>query len=66
MNVIIAFLVLLKRQRKRPEKCRPEKCRPERVFYQLSYQANWEQVVMWVVYKPIEVEADDHNTSISI
>ena len=28
------------------------------VVYQLSYQANWEQVIMWVNYKPIDVELD--------
>ena len=30
------------------------------VLHQLSYQANWEQVVMWVDYKPVDVEIDDH------
>ena len=26
------------------------------VLHQLSCQANWEQVVMWVDYKPVDVE----------
>ena len=26
------------------------------VLYQLSYQANWEQVIMWVHDKPIDSE----------
>ena len=34
------------------------------VPYQLGYQANWEQVVMRVDYKPIDVEIDDGNTGI--
>ena len=29
------------------------------MLYQLSHRANWEQVVIWVVYKPIDVEIDD-------
>ena len=40
----------------------PDLCDAGAVLYQLSYQANWEQVIMWVDYKPIDVEIDDHNT----
>ena len=32
------------------------------VLHQLSYQANWEQIVMWVDYKPLDVEIDVDNT----
>ena len=34
------------------------------VLHQLSYQANWEQVVIWVDYKPVDVEIDDYNPGI--
>ena len=30
----------------------------------MSYQASWEQAVMWVDYKPVDVEIDDDNTGI--
>ena len=30
----------------------PDVCDAGAVFNQLSYQANWELVVMWVYYKP--------------
>jgi len=36
------------------------------VRYQLSYRANWELVVMWVDYKPVDVEIGDDNTRIYI
>ena len=59
------ILVLLKQQRKRPEKnsglnwnSNPDLCDASAVLHQLSYQANWEQVVMWVDYKPVDVEID--------
>ena len=29
------------------------------VPYQLSYQANWKEVIMWVDYKPVDAEIDD-------
>ena len=35
------------------------------MLHQLSYQANWEQVVIWVDYKPVDGEMDDDNTEIS-
>ena len=44
------------------EKLRPEwhsKSDPHNagaVLYQLSYQANWELIVMWVDYKPLDNE----------
>ena len=42
----------------------PDLCDAGAVLYQLSYQAKWEQVVMWVDYKPVDVEMDDYNTGI--
>ena len=43
----------------------PDLCDTCAVLHQLSNQANWEQVVMWVDYKPLDVEIDDDNTGIS-
>ena len=37
-------------------------CNAGAVLYQLSYQANWEQVVVWVDYKSVDVEINDDNT----
>ena len=34
----------------------PDLCDALAVLYQLSYQASWEQVIVWVDYKPIDVE----------
>ena len=42
----------------------PYLCDAGAVFNQLSYQANREQVVMWVDYKPVDVEIDDDKTGI--
>ena len=42
----------------------PDLCDAGAVLYQLSYQANWENVVMWVDYKPVDEEIDDDNTGI--
>ena len=42
----------------------PNLCDAGALLYQLSNQANWEQVVMWVDYKPVDVEIDDDNTGI--
>ena len=39
-------------------------CNASAGLYQLGYQANWEQAVMWVDYKPIDVEIVDDNTAI--
>ena len=49
---------------KRPERFRselngtsnPDPCDAGAVLHQLNYQANWEQVVVWVEYKPVDVE----------
>ena len=41
-------------------------CDASTVLHQLSCSVNWEQVVMWVVYKPVDVETDDDNTRICI
>jgi len=40
----------------------PDLCYASAVLYQLSFQANWEQVVMWVDYKAVDVLIDDDNT----
>ena len=42
----------------------PDLCDAGAVLHQLSYQANWVQVVMWLNYKPVYVEIDDDNTGI--
>ena len=34
----------------------PDLCDAGAVLHQLSNQANWEQVVMWVDYQPVDVE----------
>ena len=65
------ILGLLKPQQKRPEKFRSERrdsnpnlCDAGAVLQQLSYQSNWEQVVMWIDYEPVDVEIDGDNTGI--
>ena len=40
----------------------PDLCDAGVVLHQLSYQANWEQVIMSVDYKPVDVEIDYDNT----
>ena len=51
-----SFLLLLKQKRERPENSslngdlNLDLCDAGAVLYQLSDQANWEQVVMWVDY----------------
>ena len=42
----------------------PDLCDTGAVLYQLSYQAKWERVVMWVDFKPVDVEIDDVNSRI--
>ena len=42
----------------------PDLCDAGALLHQLSYQANWVQVVMWLDYKPVDVETDDDNTGI--
>ena len=44
------------------EKQAPDLCDPSAVLYQFSYHANWEQVVVWVDHKPVDVEIEDDNT----
>ena len=29
------------------------------MLQQLSYQAHWEQAIMWVIYKPVDAEIAD-------
>ena len=36
------------------------------VLHPLSYQTKWEQVVVWIDYKPVDVEIGDGNTRICI
>ena len=36
-------------------------CDASAVLHQLSYQANWELVVLWVDYKPLDDGIDLHN-----
>ena len=51
------ILALLEQQRERPENpglnwdSNPDLCDTGAKLYPLSYQANWEQVAMWVAYK---------------
>ena len=66
------IVALLLQQRERPEKFRLsvngdsnyDLCDAGAVLRQLSFQANWERVVMWVDYKPVDVEIDDDITRI--
>ena len=48
------------------EDSNPALCDAGAVLHQLSSQANREQVVMWVDYKPVDVEIRDDNTRIYI
>ena len=65
------FWALLKQQRERPENSglnghsNPVLSDVGAVLHQLSYQANWEQVVVWVDYKLVDVEIDNANTRIT-
>jgi len=40
----------------------PDFCDSIAALYQLSYQVNWERVVISVDYEPVDVEIDDDNT----
>ena len=42
----------------------PDLCDAGAVLHQLSYQVNWVQVVMWLDYKPVDVEIHYDNTVI--
>ena len=42
----------------------PDLCDAGVVLHKLSYWANWEQVTVWVDYKPVDAEIDDDNTGI--
>lgn len=33
----------------------PDHCDAGAVLYQSSFLANWQQIVMWVIYKPVDV-----------
>ena len=58
------ILALLKqlRDKNKTGNSNPNLCDGCAVLHQLSYQVNWEQVVMWVDYKPVDVEIEDDNT----
>ena len=62
------ILALLKLRRERSENSNlngdsnPDLCDAGAVLHQLNYQANWEQVVVWVDYKLVDVEIGDDNT----
>ena len=58
---ILALLRQL-RDKNKTGNSNPDLCDGCAVLHQLSSQANWEQVVMWVDYKPVDVEIDDDNT----
>ena len=55
-----AILELLKQQRERPKNSglsgnwNPNLCNASAVHHHSNYQANWELVIMWVDYKPVE------------
>ena len=73
MSLIIAFLLCLSSSEKGLKNSglngtlNPDFCDAGAVLYQLSYQSKWEQVIMWVNYKPsIDVETKDDNRRISI
>ena len=43
--------------RERPKQdSNPDLSDANSVHYQLSYQANWELVIIWVYYKPVDSE----------
>ena len=42
----------------------PDLCNVGAVLNQLSYQANWQLLIMWVDHKPVNVEIDDDNSRI--
>ena len=46
------------------EDSNPDLCDAGAVLYQLSHQANWEQVIMWANYKTGDVWIDDDNPGI--
>ena len=60
VNDLCSFAMLLAVPKERPENFWPEQdsnpdlCDASVVLNQLSYQANWELVIMWVHDKPIE------------
>ena len=58
------ILALLKQQQERPEqrfKPGPLQCQCSALPVELS--GNWELVVMWIDYKPVDVEIDDDYTA---
>ena len=44
----------------------PDICNASAVLHQLNFQANWEQIAVWIDYKPVDVEIGDSNTIICI
>ena len=62
------ILALLKQRRERSENSNlngdsnPDLCDAGAVLHQLNYQANWEQVVVWVDYNLVDMEIGDDIT----
>ena len=62
------ILAPLKQRRERSENSNlngdsnPDLCDAGAVLHQLNYQANWEQVVVWVDYKLVDMEIGDDIT----
>ena len=60
MNLIITFSRCLSSNKKRPKnsglnrESNPDLCDAGAVLHQLSYEANWEQVIVWVDYNSIK------------
>ena len=53
LNLIITFFRCLSSSEKGQNgDSNPDLCDAGAVLHQLSYQTNWEQVVMWLDYKP--------------
>ena len=63
MNLIVAFEKGLKISDLNGDS-NPDLCDTAAVLHQLSYRANWELVVMWVDFKPVDVEIEDVNKRI--
>ena len=61
MNLIIAVFLLCSGPN---GDSNPDLCNALPVLHQLSYQANWVQVITRGDYKPVELEIDDDNTGI--
>ena len=55
INDLRSFAMLLKHEKFRPERnSNPDLCNASAVTYQLSHQANWQLIIMWVNDKPVD------------